>query len=105
VTDRYVARFNTEDTILCRKLIVKRSCQFVFGMHAENTEGMHIAYFRNIRLDYTADDCIILHCVLRKVLPDRAQIVMLPQSYTDHPGKIFAIRRVTIRSSQVESFD
>jgi hypothetical protein len=77
VTDRYVARFNTEDTILCRKLIVKRSCQFLFGMRAKHTEGMHVAYSSNIRLDYTTDDCIILHCVLRKVLLDRAQIVMI----------------------------
>jgi hypothetical protein len=46
-------------------------------MRAKHTEGMHVAYSSNIRLDYTTDDCIILHCVLRKVLLDRAQIVMI----------------------------
>jgi len=77
VTDRYVARFNPEDTILCHKLIVKRSYKFVFGMRAKHTEGMRVACSSNIRLDYTTDDCIILHCVLRRVLLDRAQIVMI----------------------------
>ena len=67
----------TEDTIVCRKLIVKISCQVIFGMRAEHTEGMHVAYFSNIRLYYTANDCNILHCVLRMALLDQAQIVMI----------------------------